>query len=232
MKLRIGMQLVAAAGLLAGAQLASAAPVSYFDNFDSIPYTLSNHPPPNWQTPYGSVDELVSGSYGGVHCAGGTGGCVDLDGSTHTAGLMTTQNTFDLVGGQQYSLSFAYSGNQRPGFGSGTTDNLAFGVNSVGLNGPAGPNSTGTIENISWDQDFMTYTLLFTAARSGAAYAFFSNYGPNANDDVGTILDDVRLSAVPIPPAGWLLISGLIGLIGVARRRSAPSAGAAAALPA
>jgi len=230
MKPNIATQTMVAAGLLAATQLASAAPVSYFDNFDSIPATQSNHTPSNWQTFFGTVDSVVSGGYR-VQCVGGAGGCVDLDGSTHAAGLMISKSTFDLTAGQQYSLSFDYSGNQRPGFGSGTTDNLAFGVNSLGLNVAAGPNSTGSIENISWDQDFSTFTLLFTAVRNGAAYAFFSNYGPNANDDVGTILDNVRLSAVPIPPAGWLLISGLIGLVGVARRKTAPLT-APGALPA
>ena len=36
-----------------------------------------------------------------------------------------------------------------------------------------------------------------------------------------TDLDNPRLSAVPLPPAVWLLGSGLIGLIGVARRKKA-----------
>lgn len=223
MRVGTGTQLAIAVGLLAAARLASAAPVAYFDNFDSIPATQTNKPPPGWQTPYGTVDSLLSGSFN-VNCAGGSGGCVDLDGSTRTAGLMTSLTTFNLTAGQQYALSFDYSGNQRPAFAHGTTDNLAFGVNSVGLNMAAGPNSTGTIDNIPWSQDFSSFTLLFTAARDGAAYAFFSNYGPNANDNVGTILDNVRLSAVPIPPAGWLLISGLIGLVGVARRKVAPVA--------
>ncbi len=50
-------------------------------------------------------------------------------------------------------------------------------------------------------------------------YAFIDNIHPTAN--VHNILGNELLSAIPVPAAIWLFGSGLIGLIGFARRKSA-----------
>jgi hypothetical protein len=39
------------------------------------------------------------------------------------------------------------------------------------------------------------------------------------NDNMGAILDNVQLSAVPLPPGVFLLGSGLLGLVGWRRFR-------------
>ena len=53
-------------------------------------------------------------------------------------------------------------------------------------------------------------------------YAFIDNIHPTANvhNILGNELHNELLSRVPVPPAVWLFDSGLIGLIGLARRKS------------
>lgn len=70
----------------------------------------------------GTVDLIREINAYGISCYGGTGYCVDLDGSSGMAGKMTS-DLFALDGGETYTLSFAISGNQR----GGASDTLDFG---------------------------------------------------------------------------------------------------------
>jgi PEP-CTERM motif len=49
------------------------------------------------------------------------------------------------------------------------------------------------------------------------ASIFFAALG---GDNIGPILDNVSLTAVPLPAAAWLLLSGLAGLGFVGRRKA------------
>jgi len=49
------------------------------------------------------------------------------------------------------------------------------------------------------------------------ASIFFETGG---GDNVGPILDDVSLTAVPLPAAAWLLLSGLVGFGALGRRKA------------
>jgi len=42
---------------------------------------------------------------------------------------------------------------------------------------------------------------------------------PNGFDENPLDCPDEPIAAVPVPPAAWLFLSGLIGLIGIARKR-------------
>jgi hypothetical protein len=46
----------------------------------------------------------------------------------------------------------------------------------------------------------------------------FTNTATNFNGS-GVFYDNLNVSAVPVPAAAWLFGSGLLGLVGVARRR-------------
>ena len=55
---------------------------------------------------------------------------------------------------------------------------------------------------------------------AGQAFTFQITYaGGSNNNDI--VLNVLRVAAVPIPPSVWLFGSGLLGLVGIARRRVA-----------
>lgn len=92
----------------------SACQVLFSDNFDSQPQvSLTNFNAfTNWAVFDGSVDFVVEGGFN-LHCFGGFGKCVDLDGTSNNAARLVTKQTFVLDPGE-YRLAFALSGNQRP----------------------------------------------------------------------------------------------------------------------
>ena len=55
---------------------------------------------------------------------------------------------------------------------------------------------------------------------STAAYSWGGNIYPNGYSSAKVWFDNVTVSAVPVPAAAWLFGSGLIGLVGVARRKA------------
>ncbi len=120
-KARRRAPLLAATVLGAGALLAAASPagayVVFQDNFDAAPSgSALNSPPSGWSITDGSVDWIDNtNSFGdggtNLACRGDRGGCVDLDGSTGNAGIMS--QTFTLTQGTQYLFTAYLSGNPR-----------------------------------------------------------------------------------------------------------------------
>ncbi|MCU0648668.1 MAG: PEP-CTERM sorting domain-containing protein [Gemmatimonadaceae bacterium] len=186
----------------------------------------------NW-TVTGQVDLLKSGT-GGITCQGGTGVCVDLDGSTGP-GRITTKNFFAFGAGDRVRFQFGQSGNQRsPGTFDGfevkalfsTTTTLTGGAFSVG-------GFTGAItadswlafaysqSQYAWDAAWSTGFVEFDAAQAGSVQFTLST---SSSDRVGPLVDNVVLTAtpatvVPEPSAYALMAAGLVGVGVVARRR-------------
>jgi hypothetical protein len=184
-------------------------PIPFFDDFNGIASTQLNVAPSGWTTVFGSVDSIASGNIYNITCYLGSQGCVDLDGSTSQSGYFITSNTFNLAGGQTYQLSAQISGNQR----GAIANNLQFGfanTANVAL-------QSQTIAGIPANSPFTLYSVLFTPASAMTAEAFF--YDVAGTNDQGPILDDVSVTAVPLPAAAWLMLSGLAALGAVARRR-------------
>ena len=184
-------------------------PIPYFDDFNRIISSQLNIPPSGWTTVFGTVDSIKSGDIYGITCFGGSGGCVDLDGSTNQAGALVTSGTFNLAAGQTYQLSAQISGNQR----NAVANNLIFGFSDT-FNVPL---STQTILGIPSNSLFTLYSVLFTPTTAVNAEVFF--YDILGTNNQGPILDDVSVTAVPLPAAAWLMLSGLAALGAVARRR-------------
>jgi hypothetical protein len=189
---------------------ASALTLPYFDNFNGITASQLNTAPTGWKAIDGTVDSILSGTYG-ITCFGGSGGCVDLDGTTDKAGYLVTKGTFTLLAGQTYQLSAEISGNQR----GAVANNVNFGFfNTHDL-----VLASKTISGITSSSPFTLYSMLFTPTATVTSKVFFDDV--LGDDDQGPILDNVRVidTAVPLPAAAWLMLSGLAALGAVARRR-------------
>lgn len=53
-----------------------------------------------------------------------------------------------------------------------------------------------------------------------AQYSWGGNIYPNGASTGNVWFDNVQVSAVPLPPAAWLLGSGIVGLAGITRRKT------------
>lgn len=150
----------------------------------------------NWDVTDGTVDLIKNGNQWGIVCSSGSF-CVDLDGSTGDAGILTTKNGFNAG---KYKVSFDLSGNQR----NGPADQISvlFGAGAL-LNHLL----------LDWDENWHTYTFLVDLVDGDKLS--FRNFG---GDNVGAILDNIHVSAVPIPAAVWLFGSGLMGFLAMRRK--------------
>jgi len=222
---------VAALTAIAGAANAS----GFSDNFNSEAggnSSLNYTGFANWNVTSGSVDVVKTGDFG-IVCAGGSGSCVDLDGSTSQGGIIQT-NSYAFGAGDTVKLSWELSGAQRgvtasDGFLAGFTFGSATSVSDYTLGGAYGNfnfggfTTTGTVTttNIGGATPFQLYSLSFKALSAGTLTARIGDAFPNNNDNVGPILDNVNLSitnAVPEPAAWTMMIVGF-GMAGAALRR-------------
>jgi hypothetical protein len=189
-------------GLLVLPLPATAAQIIFFDDFDSenggVP-VLNYAGFSQWAVSDGTVDLIGNGYFDFLP---GHGLYVDMDGSTHNAGIMTS-DSFTFIDGALYTLTFDLAGSHR-----GTADSVVVMVTVGGL--------VNQVITLSSADGFTPYTITFIGS---------SAYGPGAlsfagvgGDNVGLLLDDVMLT---VPDGGatlTLLGCALLGL-GVVRRR-------------
>lgn len=194
------------ATLAALSAASSQAATVFSDDFEGNAYGL-NVAPSGWTVTNGTVD--IIGPLFFNLCGAGNGKCIDLDGSSSDAGILS--KSLNLTAGVQYTASFDLAGNQRGG--STDTGTVAFGFGGTNLN-----------YSLTSAQAFSTYQLVFTPSTSGVYTLSFANAG---GDNVGALLDNVavinELSAVPEPETFAMLLAGL-GLMGAVVRRKSKAA--------
>ena len=199
---RVFLAFVAVAAVLVLAQPATAGLI-FFDDFSvGNGGGGSNLVPNGWSvTPGSGTVEVVGPSFYGNLCAGGPSPshCVDLDGSTNNAGILTKDFA---LGAAQYEVSFWYQGNARGG-----SDTF-----SVGF----GPLASFTFLNVPAATGWTQFSFLVTVPTAQNLALSFSN---NGGDNIGILIDNVRIDAVPEPGTLLLIGSGLTGLALRRRRR-------------
>lgn len=155
-----------------------------------------------------TIDIVTTPAFG-ITCAGGSGKCLDLDGTSGLGGILT-KSSWAFVAGDIFALSFAASGNQR---GTGPfADSFSAGFL---LNGTTEINFDGPV--LASADPFSSYTYTYTATGTGTLQAYIRARG-EGSDNQGVVIDDVMLTAVP-EPATWMMMLAGFGFIGAAMRR-------------
>lgn len=190
---------VASAAALLGTP--AQASVIFQDNFDTdnAASVLSFSSFVNWNVTDGTVDYIRNGDFG-ISCVGGSGGCVDLDGSTNNAGRITSKTTFNFLAGVIYFLDVTASGNQR----TSGLDSLIVGVTAGG---------SATHSDFPGNSPFSTLGAGFIFSTDTSSTIYIEGVG---GDNVGMILDNVTLSSqdtavIPEPGSLALMAMGLVG---------------------
>ena len=78
--------------------------------------------------------------------------------------------------------------------------------------------TTGDFQQTENDAFATAISTSFTLT-TGADLEFFIKDGPNGYEFSGDNLGGISLATIPIPAAVWLFGSGLLGLVGMARRK-------------
>jgi hypothetical protein len=205
------LKTLALAAVVGMACASSQAAVVFQDNFDADnpSSALNFNSLINWTVAGGTVDYIRSGGFG-ITCAGGTGACLDLDGSTGNAGRIVSRTAFSLIGGDSYLIEGLVSGNQR----GGSSDSVIVGLIDDATNTVA---TSATFSGILPGRPFQITQLMVTAT-SGNFRVFWEGVGA---DNVGVILDNVTFSdaTTRVPEPGTLALAGLGLLAAVSLRK-------------
>ncbi|MFN4128274.1 MAG: choice-of-anchor C family protein [Paracoccaceae bacterium] len=163
-----------------------------------------------WTVGSGNIDYI--GTYWQA-----SAGSRSLDLTGNTRGSIFTTIT-DLIIGTAYKLSFDLSGNPagQPAIkqldvtlsNPLTTENYLYNVK--------------TAKNTLSDMKWVTYVLGFVATSTESVITFATGNGTGgAACCYGPALDNVQISAVPVPAGGLLLLTGLAGFAAMRRRKKA-----------
>lgn len=162
-----------------------------------------------WTVTAGAVDliGMQGNGVGYFDLQPGNGLYVDLDGSKNAAGTMVSKAI--VLDPGKYVLSYDLAGNHR----GAPLDEVTATVNlSIG----GSPLSGQTIKLASQDP-FQTYSQTFTVT---SPTTVFLNFAAVGKDNQGMLLDNVAVTAIPVPAAAWggLVLLGGVGAARIRRR--------------
>jgi hypothetical protein len=195
---------LALAGLTASADVARAG-IVLNDNFNAETQGLNHTGLANWDVTSGAVD-LIGTNFFNFYP--GNGNYVDLEG---TVGLLGTLSSKTSFAAGSYTLTFSLGGityDPSAGYGSSRVTTIALGDWSTSI-------------SLNWDSGLTSQTFSFSTTGGNLV---FQDSNPTFNNNVGNILDNVVLTAVPEPSTWAMMILGFFGLGFVAYRRKSSSA--------
>lgn len=183
---------VVLAVLLLGAPMAQASTI-FFDGFED-PDPLGN-----WSSRTGLVEVLAEDAIPGLAA---DGNYINMDGFLPQAGRMVLTQNINFGPGK-YTLFFDLAGNQQ----IDGEDTLLVSINGI-----------FTDESFTVDRNdpFETILIEFTVETGFTSTGI--EFRHDGIDRAGPLLDNVKLTAVPLPAGVWLLGAGL-GALGVLRRK-------------
>jgi hypothetical protein len=144
----------------------------------------------------------------------GISGIVNSDGYDQSVDIdyaSTLSQSFTTTPGVQYQLHFAYSHNYQSSLSKGHID-------VTGTTSLLSATLTHDISNSASNMQWSPYDQVFTADSPTTILTFT---GDSSNGPYGFAVDDVRIAPVPVPATLSLFGSGLVGLIGITRRKKA-----------
>lgn len=154
---------------------------------------------PGWTTTTGYGIEVQHNAV-----ASGTGLYVELDShpwsgsSSSTTNSNISQNIAGLTVGQQYTIQFDYYSRT--------------GTPSSGINVSLGDFS---YDVLSTAKSWTTILQTFVYSGSNSNLTFLAT---GSADQLGGFIDNVSLSAVPVPAAAWMLGAGVLAIAGIRRK--------------
>jgi hypothetical protein len=212
-------KLVAAMGftLFAGAAQAAFQDIAVNGDFETGDFT-------GWATFPGSL-----GAAGQTIVAGNPGSAANLNEPNPAANIIKPANLLagTWVGGEAINIQFDLKGSA----GAGGVFFVEFFNELSGGGVGAGSGILAVIANPTAGWSTYNYsTVADASATGGITLQFNSTCGADANCFADFTIDNVSINAdlpppaVPVPAAVWLFGSGLLGLVGVARRKKALAA--------
>lgn len=173
---------------------------------------------PGWQTISGAgIEVQTNNTLGTINAYGGSQHYVELDSNNNSA----MAQTINFASTGRFLLSFFYS----PRDNIVASNIIQFSVaeafdpfDSLLLDSVAGPSLDPLTQVGTWTE----ITAEFIVRTAGVHTLTFAAIGaPGDKVSYGGFLDNVSISAVPLPAAGLLLLAALGGIVAAGRRRTA-----------